>query len=254
MRTDIKIVAVSLLIIVATGCTATKKKRSGETKVPPSERNFNNVINNARAYNITDDGLVLKKGRITLTGTDIEGEFGVTARLNNKGDLIASVKGPMGIEVLRILSVGNDVCGISKLNRTVYIGKKDDLMKKHGLPGDFLRIIFGDVPDVYYEASDSVTKDAMILKDENEAFVREISICMEEMKVCSEDIYSFASKQKVSLSFNNFIAETGRKYASEIEIIGKGGSFHVKLDIEEMIPGYTGEIVFNVPSYKRENL
>jgi hypothetical protein len=254
MQTALRIIVISLLVISATGCVATRKKKSAETTTPSSALDYNAVISNIKQFNITDGGLILKRGTIKLEGTDIEGEFGITARLNNVGDLLASVKGPLGIEVLRILSVGNDICGISKLNRTVYIGKKDALMKKHGLPEDFLRIIFGDMPDVFYGDTDTVAADKMILKDADESFVREISVCMEEMKVCGEDIYSVASEKQVSLSFNNFRVSDGTKYASEIEIRAKDSSFHVKLDINELIPGFTGKIEFNVPSYQRENL
>jgi hypothetical protein len=254
MRKAIRIIVVLFLVIAATGCVATRKKKRTEPTPPASALDCNAIISNIKDFNITDGGLILKKGTITLEGTDIEGEFGITARLNNVGDILASVKGPLGIEVLRILSVGNDICGISKLSRTVYIGKKDALMQKHGLPDDFLKIIFGDMPDVFYGDADTIDANRMILKDVDESFEREINVCIEEMKVCGEDIYSVASKKQVSLRFDNFRVSDKTKYASEIEIRAKDNSFQVKLNIDELIPGYTGKIDFNVPSYQRESL
>jgi hypothetical protein len=56
------------------------------------------------------------------------------ARLNAKGDFYASVRGPLGIELARILMVGNEVAAIDRFNRKIYVGKKDAVMKKNGLP------------------------------------------------------------------------------------------------------------------------
>jgi len=254
MRTGIKIAIIWLIVLVITGCAATRHKKQMENAPPISAGDYNAVISAIKESNLVQKGFIIKKARIKLEGTEIEGEFGLTARLNSNGDLFASIKGPLGIEVLRILSVGNDICGISKFTQTVYIGKKDELMARRGLPVDFLTIIFGDMPDIYFDENDSISTNNVILKDENESFEREISLCFDEMKVCEEDIYSIKEKKEVALRFSNFVVSDGKKYASQIDVSEMEKEFHVQLNIEELIPGYDEKIEFKIPSYKRESL
>jgi len=256
MRKIIRIIALSLLVLSVTGCATTRKKKDRQAPEETiSSMDMKTVMTSIRSYNITEDGFAIKKGRIDLIdGTPVEGEYGFTAKLNNEGDFYASVKGPLGIEMVRILAVGNDVCGIVRLTRTVYVGKKDDLMQKYGLPDDFFTAIFGDMPELDFQNTDSITGNRLILHKDNDKLERLITVCLDEMKVCSEDIYSIKEKKEFSLAFSNFAFSEDRKYASEIDLKQKDEDFHVKLYIETLVPGCTEKIEFNVPSYKSESL
>jgi hypothetical protein len=256
MQNLIKIISLSLLVLTVSGCATTRKakeRRAAEAEV--LSMNLNTVITGIRSYNITDDGFTIKRGRIDLIGgTPVEGEYGFTAKLNNIGDFYASVKGPLGIEMIRILAVGNDICGIVRLTRTVYIGKKDEMMQKYGLPEDFFTAIFGDLPEIDIQETDSIAGNKLILQKNNDKIERLITVCLDEMKVCSEDIISIKENKQFSLAFSNFTVSEDRKYASEIDLVEKGEEFHVKLYIETLIPGCSEKIEFNVPSYKSESL
>ena len=256
MRKIIKIIAISLLVLSVTGCATMRKKKDRQAAEEAiSSMDMKTVMTSVRSYNITEEGFTIKKGRIDLIGgTPVEGEYGFTAKLNNEGDFYASVKGPLGIEMIKILAVGNDVCGIVRLTRTVYVGKKDDLMQKYGLPEDFFTAIFGDMPDFDFQNTDSITGNSLVLHKNNDKLERLITVCLDEMKVCSEDIYSIKEKKEFSLAFSNFAVSEDRKYASEIDLVQKGEDFHVKLYIETLVPGCSEKIEFNVPSYKSENL
>lgn len=256
MRKIIRIIALSLLVLSVTGCATMRKKKDRQAAEEAiSSMDMKTIMTSIRSYNITDDGFTIKKGKIDLIdGTPFEGEYGFTAKLNNDGDFYASVKGPLGIEMIRILAVGNDVCGIVRLTRTVYVGKKDDLMKKYGLPEDFFTAIFGDIPEFDFLNTDSITGNRLILHKDNDKLERLITVCLDEMKVCSEDIYSIKEKKEFSLAFSNFAVSEDRKYASEIDLKQKGEDFHVKLYIENFVPGCSEKIEFNVPSYKSESL
>jgi hypothetical protein len=256
MQKIIKILAVILMIIAVNGCaTARKKRNSQAAEDVTGSIDLKSTMSGIRAYNITDDGFYIKKGRIDfIGGTPVEGEYGFTAKLNNEGDFFASVKGPLGIEILKILAVGNDICGIIKLTKTVYVGKKDKMMQKYGLPEDFLTAVFGDLPEVEFQEADSVTGNSLILHRNNDKLERLITVCLDEMKVCSEAIYSINEKKQFSLGFSNFTISEGRKYASEIDLTEKGEDLHVKLYIETLVPGCSDKIEFEVPPYKSEGL
>ncbi len=256
MQKVFKIITISLLVLFVTGCATTRKakeRRAAEVEI--SSMNLNTVVTGIRSYNITSEGFTIRKGRIDLIGgTPVEGEYGFTAKLNNEGDFYASVKGPLGIEMIKILAVGNDICGIVRLTRTVYIGKKDEMMQKYGLPEDFFTAIFGDLPEIDILEEDSIVGNKLILQKNNEKLQRLITVCLDEMKVCSEDIISIKENKQFSLAFSNFTVSEDRKFASEIDLAEKGEEFHVKLYIESLIPGCSEKIEFNVPSYKSESL
>ena len=156
--------------------------------------------------------------------------------------------------MIKILAVGNDICGIVRLTRTVYIGKKDEMMQKYGLPEDFFTAIFGDLPEIDIPEVDSIAGNKLILQKNNDKLQRLITVCLDEMKVCSEDIISIKENKQFSLAFSNFTVYEDRKFASEIDLAEKGEEFHVKLFIESLIPGCSEKIEFNVPSYKSESL
>ena len=256
MQKIIKIIALTLAVLSVTGCASTRKaKERRAVKEEISSGNLNAVMAGIKSYNITGDGFTIKKGRIDLIGgTPVEGEYGFTAKLNNVGDFYASVKGPLGIEMIKILAVGNDICGIVRLTRTVYIGKKDEMMQKYGLPEDFFTAIFGDLPEIDILEEDSIVGNKLILQKNNDKLQRLITVCLDEMKVCSEDIISIKENKQFSLAFSNFTVSEDRKFASEIDLSEKGEEFHVKLYIESLIPGCSEKIEFNVPSYKSESL
>ncbi|NLE35551.1 MAG: DUF4292 domain-containing protein [Bacteroidales bacterium] len=204
--------------------------------------------------NITDRGFEIRRGSIELEGTEIEGKFGLHARMNGKGDFYASVRGPLGIELARLLAVGNDIAAIDRFNRKVYLGKKDAVMKKNGLPVDFMQILFGDLPE---ELSGDYTVNSyneMVMISGNDDFMRELTICTDEMKICREKIDANSTDHLVYLNFYDFKSSGGKKYASRITMEEKKRMFHVKLSIDDLEYGYDSDIEFSLPSYTRENL
>lgn len=253
MRAVIKCQIIVLMLLMA-GCSATRRGRTGDVTIPPPDAGYSLIVDNVADDNITDNGFEIRKGRIELEGTQIEGKFGMHARLNSKGDFYGSVRGPLGIELVRILMVGNDIAVIDRFNRRVYIGKKDDILKKNGLPEDFMKIIFGDMPsaqDITYLGSDS---NEITVKAGDDEFSRVISICLGEMKVCRQEIVTAESGRRIYMAFSNFREKEGRKYASEISVEERKKMFHVKLFIDDLIYGYVSEIEFMLPSYTRESL
>lgn len=244
-----------LTIIILGGCSAAKRKRTVAPEYIDGASTVLTIVREACKFNITDDGFVIKRGRIELEGTETDGNFGYTARLNGKGDFFATVKGPLGIELVRILIVGNDVALINRLNRTVLVGRKDLVMNKNGVPEDFIKILFGDIAteafgwDVKSTGINTVT---LIRTDAK--YEREVSICVDEMKVCGERIRSLSRDMEIALNFSAFMRSGDLKYPAAIVLYESDKNIRVKLSIDDFVPGYGNEIEFNLPDYRRESL
>jgi len=254
MRKILKTGLIAVMIILLTGCSASRKRKSTEGGTGPADANISAMISSIKGYNITDKGFVIKRGRIELEGTEYDGSYGFNARLNSKGDLSASVKGPLGIELIRLIAVGNDIAAISRLERIVYVGKKDAVMKKNGMPEDFMKIIFGDLPELTYMDYKKAGDSEIIIRSFENGFEREINLCLDVLKICRESINSASSEHRITLDFDAFRNSGDVKYASEIVMKEKVNMLQVKLSIEEFSSGYDNDIEFTLPSYKRITL
>jgi hypothetical protein len=254
MRKPLKIASSVLLIFLLAGCAGFRKGKTTESAGEPAAAGYAEIISSVIDNNITPGGFEIRKGSIELEGTEIEGKFGLHARLNSKGDFFGSVRGPRGIERVRLLMGGDDVAAIDRFNRTVYVGKKSSVLAKNGMPEDFMTIIFGDMPS---ESSGNFsaggTHEISVVAG-NDEFTRDIAVCLDEMKICSQKVEALTSGHEILLSFGNFVSRDGRKYASLVTMEEKKKMFHVKLFIDDIIFGYDSDIEFSLPSYKRVSL
>ncbi len=254
MYSGLKYLLLIAVVLLLSGCASMRRAKESVPSGGPAGTDYRAMTNNVIDYNITDKGFEIRKGSIELEGTEIEGKFGLHARLNSNGDFYASVRGPLGIELARILIVGNDIAAIDRFNKKIYMGKKDAVMKKNGLPEDFMKILFGDMPELIDADFKSAGNGEISVATGDELFRTEITVCTDEMKICRERIDAEESGHSVYFTFGSFRLTEGRKYASEISMEERTKMFHVKLSIDDLIYGYDSVIEFNLPSYEREKL
>jgi hypothetical protein len=254
MREGVKTLIIAVLIIVMTGCSASRRQKSREAALPVKDASLSAIINDVINYNITERGFVIKRGRIELEGTETDGSFGLNARLNSKGDFFASVRGPLGIELVRLLAVGNDIAMIDRINRTVYVGKKDAVLLKNGMPRDFMKTVFGDLPMVDYSNYKATGNNLIINAKGENNLEQEITVCGDELKVCRERLAYSGTGREIILDFSDFISNGDIRYASAIMMTETKRGIRVKLNIDDIVSGYDSDIEFNLPEYKRDTL
>jgi len=253
MPEAMKYAVVVSLILLMTGCAAMKRRRTTIKDELAADVSYSAVMGNVASNNITGQGFEIRRGSIELEGTEVEGKFGLLARLNSKGDFYGSVRGPLGIELIRILMVGDDIAAIDRFNRKIYIGKKEIVLKKNGMPSDFMTIIFGDIPEKNDLELIRADRNEIVVSSGNDDFNRVITICLDYMKVCNQKINANVSDNEIYMEFRKFSVSGGKKYPSEILMEEKKRMFHVKLSIDDLIYVYDSDIEFRLPSYKRES-
>jgi len=255
MPERLKLVLIFIVIILVTSCSAGRKGRTIATENAPPVSEYASLINGIRDNNITGEGLILKRGRIELKGTEIEGSFALNAKLSKSGDFYASVKGPLGIELVRILAVKDDIAVIDRINKTIYEGRRDDVMKRLGLPEDIFTIIFGDLPEAGVENIGSVSGREMRISLMEGEYTNDIRLSLEEMKVFAEEISTEGNGGRtVLIQFRDFKKTGENKYASVISMEEVSGMFHVKLYIDDLVTDIDSDIIYNLPSYNRQKL
>ena len=133
MRKVTGIIAVLLVVLVISGCAGGKKRRTSEG-AGPEETSYENVLQRVAENNIVTGGFIIQKGSIELKGTPVEGEFGFNAKLNSLGDIVPSVRGPLGIELSRARGLR-----VYRLRPRWYVGGDQRLQEAH--PRAYLRIL-----------------------------------------------------------------------------------------------------------------
>lgn len=254
MREGVKTGIIALMIIIMAGCSATRKKRTVVPGGMITDASMLTIINGVRDYNITEKGFVIKRGRIELEGTETDGSFGLNVRLNSKGDFFASVRGPLGIELVRLLAVGNDIAMIDRINREVYVGKKDAVMLKNGMPEDFMKTVFGDLPVVDYSNYKTNGNKLIITAKADNNLEQEITVCTDEVKVCRERLAYSGTDREIILDFSNFMNNGEIRYPSDIIMTDTKRRIRVMLSIDDIVSGYDSDIEFALPAYKRSAL
>lgn len=254
MRKVVRPALVILLIILIAGCSVSRKRRRAEPGIAAGTADYSSVAAMVTGYNITDAGFVIRRGKLELEGTSVEGSFGFSARINKDGDFVASVRGPLGIELVRLLAVGNEIAAIDRFNRTVYVGKKDEFLKKNGMPPDFVRILFGDMPEMVGATFEAAAGNEVMVRIREKDTSREVSLCVDEMKVCRQRVSSLGTGHELTMQFSDFRNAGGRKYASKIDMKEGKQKLHVTVKIDELVPGFDERIEFNLPPYRRSSI
>jgi len=254
MHGKLKILLLLFVVVTAAGCAGVRKAIKPTATTMPAALDYDMVINDVGVNNITEKGFIIRKGRLELEGTGLDGSYGFNARLNSKGNLVASVKGPMGLEVVRIIIVDNDVCIVDRMGKVAYVGKKSSFMEKNGFPEGMIKTLFGDISVSKPWKSDTLINRELVISEVRENYTKETGISIDEMKVCMER-YSFGQEdEEVLFNYGSFRTSEDNKYASEIVIIERQRKILIRLTIEDIEVGFEEDIPFAVPSYRRKSI
>lgn len=253
MRQLIKITLFSVIITMLAGCSATRKRGTTAEETANSGLGYNAVMARVRANNITENGFILKKGRIEIGGSLLDGSYSINARYNKKGDLSASVRGPLGIEIVRLISAEGNIYLIDRINRIIYKGKESEVIKRYGLPENVLALILGDMISSGTASYSMDGRETMLIEEKDLNRDRILTICIKEEKVCGEVYRDILTGNVVKLEYRNFRNQDGKRYPSEI-IMEQEGKLKVGLRIDDITLGYDEEISTDMPSYRTGNL
>jgi len=237
-----------------TACSVTRKSSTEAGKDVRRAMAYSTVIEQVKNNNITEEGFYLRKGRLEIEGTSIDGSYGLNARYNTKGDLNVSVRGPLGIEVVRLIAIEGRVYLVDRIGRTVYRGSQGDLLAKYGLPENVIAVIFGDLVSSGKESYSMAGGETMLIRSEMRNIERETDICLDEGKVCSGKYRDIINGNEVLLNYKSFKDTQGKKYASEIYLEQMKNKIQIRIRIDDLICGYSEDVNYALPSYRMRNL
>ncbi len=236
-------------------CTSTRRRSGIERE--GEHRNKGNLTlgESVKDFNIAGKGFIIRRANIRFEGTPTEGSVTLIAKVNNKGDFMASVKGPLGIELARVISVEDSVFVVNRMERVIMAGSREAMLHKAGMPKEIIGIIFGDMPEqLILKESTKSSANEIVTRYSYGDYVSDIAVNKNERKITWENIGTQDGRLLYSLRFNNFKESRGKVFPSTIEIDGKEKMFHVKINITDMEIGFSDKIEFVLPRYRRERL
>ncbi|MCJ7820908.1 MAG: DUF4292 domain-containing protein [Bacteroidales bacterium] len=236
-------------------CASTRIRSGIEREGQQRKRGSLSLGESVKDFNIAGKGFIIKRANIRFEGTPTEGSVTLIAKVNNKGDFIASIKGPLGIELARAISVDDSVFVVNRMEKVIMSGSREAMLNKAGMPKDIIGIIFGDMPELLFlnESANSTDKE-IITRYSYGDYVSEIAVNINDRKVSWENIETQDGKVLYSLRFNNFKESHATVFPSTIEIDGKEKMFHVKINITDMEIGFRDKIELVLPRYRRVRL
>jgi hypothetical protein len=117
-----------------------------------------------------------------------------------------------------------------------------------------MQTVLGDLPQVEYRNFEKSGNNLTMYATETGGIEREITVCMDEQKVCRESLTDRVKGREIILDFSSFMNSGEIRYPSAITMNDISRKVKVYLSIDELVSGYDTDIMFNLPDYKRVGL
>jgi len=239
-----------VLIIFLCSCTGAKR---GKTVIDSNAdiRSGEKILELSIRNNFCYKGVLIKGGKADIESGSFSGKFDIYAKQNSVGDYMISAMGPLGIELVRIYGVKDSTYIIDRINRTIYSGKTENVLKKYSLPSDLLTILLGDIPERAILSSETVNS-----KGEIEAFYddtyyhREMIIRKDVLRAKETVIDKNVLGERLTFSYDKFVNVDGYTYPKDISIDCTNPLFHVEITIESIVSPVNEYINIKLPDYK----
>lgn len=250
MPVKIKNTLFVILLFFLYSCSATRK--NAVTNVTDnSNLSANKAIELCKEKNIAEKGFFIKNGKIKIESRGFSGEFDFYAKVNSTGDFVVSCKGPFDIELFRAYGNADSVFLIDKINRQVFGGDKNALIKKYGLPSDFWVYLIGDIPE------NAILKNRYRRSDEfyflTETYgnvMAATSVGKKSMKAEETVIKDLDTNEQVSFNYKSFKGIENYSYPEYVTITSDSLMFHVEIEIKKFSVVVNQPIKPKIAGYK----
>jgi len=240
--------------ILAGSCKSIRNTGSDKKLVKSKEVNIDLLTEIVKSKNISNNGFIIRKAKIELDSKSFSGNFSLNAKVREDGKFVASVRGPLGIEVIRVYCDEDSIFIINRFDHTISAGRRNVLFEREGIPFIHIGLILGDVPvDAQFKNGIISGNGEISAHYEFEHFIVRMMILPDIYKLKEEYINS-ELENGIIISFANFKNSGEKIYPASIIIKSEDQLFHVKIEIEEFENKFTDEIIIKLPEYRIINL
>lgn len=250
MPLEIKNTLFLILLFSLYSCSATRKNAATNV-TENSNIPANKAIELCKERNIAEKGFFIKNGRIKIESRSFSGEFDFYAKVNSTGDFVVSCKGPFDIEIFRAYGNADSLFLIDKINRQVYSGDKNTLLKKYGLPYNFWVYLIGDIPgNAILKSRFRKSDEFFSLTEKDGNILVATSVGKISMKAEETVIKDLDSNEQVSFNYKSFIGFENYEYPELVTITSDSLMFHVEIEIKKFSSPVNEKIKPKIPDYK----
>lgn len=127
--------------LIASGCAVTKNAVNTPVRTEKGEVSLNEIV----ASNLSNHDFSIRKINISVENEGNREEFLASARYNNEGEWLVSLRSSTGIEGARIFIYKDSVLINDRIHKKLIVADNRLFQSKFGLTTRFIPLVFGDV-------------------------------------------------------------------------------------------------------------
>jgi hypothetical protein len=249
-----KIGYILLIAIFATGCSVVKNRNrnSNTLALNISEES---VLKYTVNQNLTNKGFFIEKAEISIFTSEGKEKVLGSVKFEYPDKYLVSIKSKTGIEAARIFISKDTILINDRINKILYFGSPDYLRKKYGIPASSIPVIFGDFSG--YKGPELTQSDCLDGKLLTSCIFSGVKInyvidC-KRGKSISATTENGLNKNRISISFNDFVKIDSINTPGRIEIEDSHNKSKIEIKIIKIDSPWTGSLEF-IPGSKYEHL
>jgi len=251
----IKIIITLVFFIVLSSCSSL---RITDTRVKTGtfEVNSEKLLEGVKENNIIEEPLAINKISITYKEQGKRRRFRANLKFNGEETILVSIRTFAGIEAARILIDEDSVKIMDRLNKILYVGETDTMVKKYGLNKGFLKLFFGDIADLEAQTKRIKCKEGIAEINEYEKDkIVDYNIDCSLNKLVKVEGYWGEVQHKVRGTFKDFRSENGFLYPGKITWELEHQEIEMEIEMENIVRNKNNTMIFNTePGYTIKRL
>lgn len=249
-----KIVFVLFLTVVSAGCSVIKNGRSKNYGFYGSLIT-EQTLESIKRQNITANRFYIQKAEIELIGPETREKFLGSIKFETTGKYLISLKSKTGIEAARVFVTNDTILINDRINRKLYCGSPDYLIRKLGISVSVLPVIFGDFigdnfsGNIQAECFEGILDVECLISGMKIKYVIDCRKGKPVLAVPGNSIFN----EDIKIKYNDFIKNGDFLTPSNIEISSSQKKTTIKIRILKIESPWDGTIEF-IPGNRYEIL
>jgi hypothetical protein len=249
-----KISFISILLILSTGCSVIRNRETWNNEFK-NDISDERILERVEKQNITLNGFYIQKADVKISTKGETKKLLGSIKFEKPDKFLISIKSRSGIEAARVFISDDTVLINNRINRKLYYGSSEYIMRKYGVKTSVLRIMFGDY------INDNLSDNGKIKcsggKLYTDGIISGIRIkytidCKKEKIILSETGNNW-KESKILIEYGDFLNNGKMLFPGRIEIRDEESMTTIEIRIRKIESPWNGNIDF-VPGNSYEKL
>lgn len=206
-----------------------------------------------KSQDISSNNFFIEKAVIRISGPDGTQKFLGSLKFEKPDKYLISLKSTTGIEGMRIYISEDSILINDRINKKLYTGNSQYIMKRFGIPGSFIPVLFGDY--ISSDRGDNLEPKCKegklaLIEGVNGLKVHYVMDC-NKAKALSIGIENSFDLLSIQLTYEKFFEKGNCLQAGIINVVDKNRHISIRVQIDKIQLPWEGKIEF-IPGNRYE--